>query len=373
MTALEELIRLSGLPAKAPTDRKVLGFFCSYIPEEIIYAAGMIPVRIRPAGCTETVSADAYMTHLNCTFARSCLEYIGTGRFDFLDGIVFANTCDNIRRLYDILKEKRPYPFMHFISIPHKADGNGPARWFTEELLGFKEHMEKAFGTAVSDDALREAIDVYNETRGLLNGLYDLRRRENPPISGTESLHVLLAATTTPREYYNRLLRELLKELQERPGIRDYRARLMIVGSEYDDPAHTKLIEDLGGLVVTDALCFGSRYFREPVKTEKDVLAGIATSYLNRPSCPRMSDRVIQRADFIKKMADEFHIDGVLFQQIRYCDLWGGEAVYLRKTLRESDIPLLVTEREYWLSGAGQLKTRIQAFLEMIDCQRQST
>lgn len=141
----------------------------------------------------------------------------------------------------------------------------------------------------------------------------------------------------------------------------------MIVGSEYDDPAYTKIIEDLGGLVVTDALCFGSRYFWEPVETKKDLLGGLAKSYLNRPSCPRMSDRVTERADFIREMTERFKVDGVVFQKIRYCDLWGGESIYLEKRLKELNISLLSIEREYRLSGVGQLKTRIQAFLERIE------
>ena len=373
MKALEELIQLSSLPFNSAVmdykkqGKKVIGFFCSYVPEEIIYAGGMLPYRIRPTGCTETTSADAYMSHLNCTFVRSCLEFMVKGVFDFLDGMVITNSCDNIRRLYDILREKRPYPLLHFISIPHKAGSDGAINWYKDEVSNFKENIENFFGVRISEGALKDAIDVYNETRNLLKRLYELRQRVNPPITGAESLSVILAATTTPREQYNQLLRKLLEELQRREGISGYRARLMIVGSEYDDPAYTDIIEDLAGLVVTDVLCFGSRYFWEPVQTQKALLGDLAKSYLNRPSCPRMSDRVTERADFIRKMTERFKVDGVIFQKIRYCDLWGGEAIYLEKTLKELNIPLLSIEREYRLSGVGQLKTRIQAFLERIE------
>jgi bzd-type benzoyl-CoA reductase N subunit len=373
MKALQELIELSKTPfgsavvEQRKQGKKVIGFFCPYVPEEIIYAGGMLPLRIRPTGCTETSTADAYMSRLNCSFARSCLEFMSKGVFDFLDGVVFANSCDNVRRLYDILREKRPYPFMHFISVPHKASGTGPVAWYKDELTHFKESMESAFGVRISDEALGDAIDVFNETRRLLKRVYERRQEKTPPITGTESLSVVLAATTTPKDRYNRLLRDLLEELEGREGISGYRARVMIVGSEYDDPAYSRIIEDLGGLVVTDALCYGSRYFWEPVRAEKDLLDGIARSYLDRPSCPRMSDRVIQRAAFIREMADKFKVDGVILQQIRYCDLWGGEAIYLQRTLEELNIPLLSLEREYTLSSVGQLKTRIQAFLETIE------
>jgi len=373
MKALEELIQLSSLPFNSAVmdykkqGKKVIGFLCSYVPEEIIYAGGMLPYRIRPTGCTETTSADAYMSHLNCTFVRSCLEFMVKGVFDSLDGMVITNSCDNIRRLYDILREKRPYPLLHFISIPHKAGSDGAINWYKDEVSNFKENIENFFGIRISEGALKDAIDVYNETRNLLKRLYELRERVNPPITGAESLSVILAATTTPKEQYNQLLRKLLEELQGRKSLSDYRARLMIVGSEYDDPAYTDIIEDLGGLVVTDVLCFGSRYFWEPVETQKDLLGDLAKSYLSRPSCPRMSDRVTERADFIREMTERFKVDGVIFQKIRYCDLWGGESIYLEKRLKELNISLLSIEREYRLSGVGQLKTRMQAFLERIE------
>lgn len=347
--------------------KKVIGFFCSYIPEEIIYAGGGIPLRIRPSGGKETTTADAYMSRLNCTFVRSCLELMVKGSFDLLDGLVFTNSCDNIRRLYDILREKRPYPFLHFMSVPHKAGSEGAVNWYKEEVIHFKEKMESAFGIKISKESLEGAIDVYNETRSLLKKLYELRQEMNPPVTGAETLSVILCATASPKDQFNQLLRKLLEELRGRKRISHYRARLMIVGSEYDDPAYTKIIEDLGGLVVTDFLCLGSKYFWEPIKIEKDVLEGLAKSYLNRPSCPRMSDRVMERATFIKEMIQDFKVDGVISQKIRYCDLWGGEALYLQRIFEESGIPWLTLEREYTLSSIGQLKTRVQAFLERIE------
>ena len=220
MKALEELTRLSQTPFESAVvehkkkGKKVIGFFCPYVPEEIIYAGGMLPLRIRPAGCTDTGTADAYMSRLNCSFARSCLQFIAEGAFDFLDGLVFANSCDNVRRLYDILREKHTFPFMHFISVPHKAGGDSAVTWFKDELTHFKENVENSFGVRISDEALADAIDVYNETRRLLKQLYERRQEKTPPITGTETLSVVLAATTTPKERYNRLLRELLQELE---------------------------------------------------------------------------------------------------------------------------------------------------------------
>ncbi len=373
MNTMDELVSLSKVPFDSliwdykKKGKKVIGFFCSYVPEEVIYASGMLPIRLRPTECQETMTADAFMSRLNCTFARSCLEMMLKGSFDLLDGIVFANTCDNIRRLYDLSREIHSYPFMHFMSIPHKAGSPGALNWYKEEILHLKEKIEGHFGIRISPDSLIHAIGVYNEARALLKNFYAIRQGIYPPITGSESLSILLSTTTSPKDQSNPLLRKLLEELQGKNGQSGYRARLMIVGSEYDDPDFTQVMEDLGGIVVTDALCFGTRYFWEPVKIEGDVFESLARSYLNRPSCPRMSDRVVERATFIKERVEEFKVDGVIFQKIRYCDLWGGESIYLEKMLKESNIPFLSIEREYRLSHVGQLKTRVQAFLERIE------
>ena len=372
MKALEELTDLSttilnpAIRTWKDKGKKVVGFFCSYVPEEILYAADILPYRVRATGCAQTMEADVYMSRLNCSFVRSCLEFALQGKYDFLDGFVFTDSCDHVRRLYDVLRETADFPFMHFMSVPHKV-GNEATSYYKDEITGFKTGVEKSFGVQITEENLNNAIQVYNETRGLLKRLYDLRKDERPPITGAECLHALLAATATPKDKYNQLLERLLIEVNQREGSPHCRARLMIAGGLYDDPAHTRVIEELGGLVVTDALCLGSRYFWQPVENGQDPLLSLAKSYLGRPSCARMADRVAQRSNFVREMVEQFKVDGVIFQRIRYCDLWGGEMLYLRKRLGEWNIPLLSLEREYMLGGVGQLKTRVQAFLESIE------
>ncbi len=375
MGALEELTKLAGEltnPAvrewKA-SGKKAVGFFCSYVPEEILYAGGILPCRVRAPGCAGTTDADVYLSHLNCTYMRACLQYALDGSYSHLDGLAFTNSCDHVRRIYDILREIRPgdYPLLHMISVPHKSDEDLIV-WFSEELGAFKEIIESTFGVEITEAGLRDAIAVYNESRELLKRLYDLRKGDKPPISGAEALSVILAGYSLPREQYNDLLRQLLEELESREGISGYRARLMIAGSGgFDDPAYIDVMEELGGLVVTDSLCFGSRSFWEPVSVDGDPLLAIARAYLERPSCPRMVDRVVERCDFVKRMVADFRVDGVVFQRMRYCDLWGGQLLYLEKDLREAGIPMLSLEREYGMGGLGQLTTRIQAFLERIE------
>ncbi len=375
MNALDELTEIASkmtnpiLEEWKDEGRKVVGFFCAYVPEEILYAADILPYRVRAVGCEHTSSADVYMAQVNCTFSRSCLEFAFEGKYDFLDGLVFTWSCDNLRRVYDILKELRPndYKLLHFIDVPHKTTDTAVDH-FIEELESFKHVLEQTFNVEITDAKMRDAVNVFNETRTLLKQFYDLRQVKNPPISGAEALNVVLAGTVIPKPKFNELLQQLLVELNNRQGISDHKARLVIAGGGgCDDPEYLQIMEELGGLIVNDNICFGGRTFMEPVPLEDDIMRALARSYLNRPSCPRMPEMLAQRSNSIIEMVAQSHADGVVFQRLRYCDLWGGEQLDIRRKMREAGIPLLTLEREYHLGATGQLKTRVQAFLEQLE------
>ncbi len=374
MSALEELTEIAtnlesqALKAWKAEGKKVVGYLCSYIPEEILYAADILPYRVRASGCTDTGTADVYFSSLNCSFSRSCLQFLLDGHYDFLDGVAFTNSCDHTRRIIDIVREAEPtkFPFLHLISCPRKITEESIGM-FKKGITAFKKEIEDCFNVEITDEKLEDAIEVYNESRRLLKKLYELRKSDNPPLTGRENLNVILASSVIPKDQFNTLLKQLLAELNERKGISNYKARFLITGSGgCDSPDYYDLIEDLGGLVVTDTLCIGSRTFWHPVEIEDDLLGSIARAYLKRPSCPLMVDGVVERSRFIKEMCESFNVDGVIYHTMRYCDLWGGSVFDIRKNLKNSDIPILELEREYMFGGAGQLRTRVQAFLERI-------
>jgi len=345
--------------------KKVVGYFCSYIPDEIIYAADILPVRIRARGCIDTPMGDAYMSATTCSFTRCCLELATRKQYDLLDGVVACNSCDQVRRLYDNLRFKAPFPYQHFLSIP-SCVSDVTIDWFKHELSKFKKNLEESFGVKITDENLRRAIRVYNESRTLLRKLYELRKRDDPPITGTEAMNVVLAGVTIPREQFNELLARLLTEANEREGVSNYRARIMLVGSLLDDPNYVKVIEDLGGLVVTDSLCFGTRYFWDLVDETANPLEALAERYLSKVSCPRMTDGHPARTKFVRDQIKEFNVDGVIFQRMKFCPFWWGEIFMLHRELKEQGVPCLELEREYVLSGVGAMKTRVQAFMETL-------
>ncbi len=347
---------------------KVVGYFCSYVPEEIISAAGLLPVRIRATGSTGTDLADAYFRPTSCSFARHCFDTALRGGYDFVDGIVWANTCDVVRRLYDNWKEEMSTPFLKILSLPKKT-GEKQVAWYQEELGQLRGALEEHFGVDITDERLRESIRRHNETRRLQRQLYDLRKGKRPPITGAESLAVTIAGTCMPKEDYNRTLRELLAELGRRQGGDSYGARLLIEGSMLDNPAYVKVIEDQGGLVVADSLCFGSRILWADVdETVADPLEALARYHVGgRPSCGRIIGEHDRRAGYIRDLIREFKVDAVIGERLMFCDVSGYEQFMLASDLKRDGIPHLKLDREYLLGGVGQMRTRVQAFLESIE------
>ena len=344
---------------------KIIGFLCCYVPEEIIYAAGILPYRIRATGCWKSLQGDLWMSNLNCSFARSCLEFALDGTYGFLDGLVASDSCGHAHRLYDNWRFSAELPFMHFLTVPHKS-GESAVAWYREEVANFKNRLEDFSGIAITKEGMEKAIEVYNETRRLLRELYELRRSNHPPITGFESQKLVLAAMSMPKDQYNKLLSKYLEEIRESQPLTKYRARLMVLGSALDDPAFMKIIEDQGGLVVTDALCFGSRYLWEPVRVESDLLESLAKSYLNRAVCPRMMEQHEGLFNIIKEMVQNFKVDGIIFERMQYCDIWGGESLFLEKKLKESNIPFLGLQRDQVITSGAQTATRVEAFIEMV-------
>ena len=346
--------------------KNVLGYFCTYIPEEIIYAADILPVRVRARGCTDTPMGDAYMTDTACSFTRCCLELANQKQYDFLDGIVSCNSCDQIRRLYDNIRYKAPFPYHYIMGVPGCVTDT-TLEWFNHEISKFKESLENNFKVSISDEKLKKAIRVYNKSRELLKEIYDLRKHDNPPITGTEMLNIISAGISMPRDQFNDLLSQQLQELKEKKGISDYKARIMIVGSMLDDPEYLKIIEDLGGLVVADSQCLGTKYFWDLIDENKNPMDAIGERYLSKLSCPRMAGKYPNREDFMMKLIKEFNVDGVIFQRIKFCILWVAEIFMLRNKLKDEGIPFLELEREYVLSGTGAMKTRVQTFIEILE------
>ena len=375
MTALEELSKPAATLTNPYIERwkekggKVIGYYCTYVPVEIIHAAGMLPYRMRATGSTSSELGDVYASHTNCTFCRHSLDQAMRGEYKFLDGLVALYSCDHVRRLYDIWKAGKvelPYSpyYFHFLSVPWKVDAQTEG-WLAGRFGRFRRSLEEHFQLKITDESLRQSIRAYNEKRKLIGSLYGLRKQEAPPISGTEVLEILIASTAMPVEEFNQMLKNVLEELKGRDVLTSHTARLLLGGGELEDPDYVKLIEDLGGLVVTDFLCFGVRDFWDLVDEDAEPIPALAKRYIERVSCPRMFDHPRRQA-FLMDLAKEFKVDGIIIQRMKYCDAWGGESAMIQWQLKNDGMPYMVLEREYLMGAVGQMRTRVQAFLETI-------
>ncbi len=346
--------------------KKVVGYVCTYMPEEILYAADILPFRITGRGVNETSQADSYLSRFNCSFARCCLELSFSGAYDFLDGAVWVNGCDHIRRCYDNWKAKNPRPFMYMLPVPHKLFAEG-RQWFKEEVTMLKEAVEEHFGVKITPEKLTEAVTTYNETRRLLKKLYDLRTTDDPPFTGTEVQTILSAGATMPKTEFNRILSNLLEEVETRPKRSNGKVRLLVAGSMMDDLEFIQNVEDLGAVVVTDALCFGTKSFWDLTEETGDPFENLVDRYYNHSPCPRMAGEYSTRLDFMKEQIDRARVKGAILEHIKFCDLHGTDNALLKKDLEKEGIATIEIERQYGpLADAGRIRTRIQAFLERI-------
>ncbi len=354
--------------------KKIVGYYCSYIPEEILVSGGILPFRMRSVEAEGTSRADTILSRFNCSFVRASLDLAMQGKYNFLDGLVVMNSCDHARRMYDIWKYKIIGKLegieenfgLFFISLPHIITERG-YNWLLEEFTFFKENLEKTYNITISEENLKTAIKTLNENRKLLKEIHKFRILDKPKLNGVEALKLNIATTATPKEISNQVLSSYLQSLKDREGISDYRARLLITGSLIDDPTFLKIIEDVGGLVVSDLLCFGVRNFWDLTPETGDPLESITKRYYEKISCPRMMDDHDRRFKFLQELIKEAKVDGVIGTRIEFCDLNGCECMLYEHELEDLNIPMLSLDRDYFVGDKGRFKTRFEAFIEQIE------
>ena len=293
--------------------KKVIGWLCTYVPEEVIHAAGILPIRITGYDQEkELEDGNAYMYINNCSFSRSCLQMGLRKEYDFLDGVVGGSTCDGARRLFDLWRYYIKPPFFQVLTVPRKSHERAHELYYSQ-VEDFKKHLEEFSGRTITDADLIASIKVINESRSLLKALYDLRKLDQPLISGQETLEVLNASYRMHKEQFNDYLKELLADLMKNSRGHEAKARLMLVGSVMTNPEFIKSIEELGVIVVTDELCTSTRYWSDPVILEgaRSPLYAISNRYLSNFPCARMYPST-DRFDRIVKLAREAKVDGII-------------------------------------------------------------
>jgi len=353
--------------AKAWKDKnggKVMGYFCTYVPEEILYAAGVLPVRILGSHEPQNVT-EPHIFAMFCPFCRDCLAQGLKGRYDYLDGITIAQSCLHIRQTYTSWVKHVPQEFSYYLPMPNKVQSKRANPFLKGEYEDFIKAVEEWTGTKITEEKLKEAIEVYNKNRRLMRELYDMRKSDNPPITGTEAMYITMAQQMTDKKEHTEALERLIAELKDKKPDKEPGVRLMVVGSEDDDTKFLSMVESCGATIVVDEHCTGSRYFWNEVKDNGDPIQDLADRYIDRPPCPTKDWEERRRLPHIMKLAKDWKVQGAVMVQQKFCDPHELDLVAIKKNLEDNGIPTLQLELDVTVP-IGQFKIRTEAFLEMI-------
>ena len=352
-----------------------LGYNCYYIPETLLNLPGCFSSRLRAPRCVSTDIASYYMTTRNCPYVRSILERAIEGGYNYLEALFGAESCAAMERMEEhfvlINPVKNEKFFSTIIDPPMKGDDNNLAYYKAQLQLKVVDKLRDELGIDVSEEAMQKAIEDHNEISRVITEIGDYRKLSNPPITGYE---FQLVSQVCPHYLILPYLQETLEELKTRepePKF-PFRARVALVGSEVDDPEFTKLIESCGAMVVADRYCFGSFPSREQIVIQQGETAfdAICRHYLHWNQCARFMDgmKIDQRHSEVKRLVDEFKADGVIYENMKFCEFWSYEKVLANHIFtNELHIPCCTIEKEYALGAVGQLRTRFQAFIESLE------
>lgn len=365
--------------------KKCVGSVCYQIPEVLLNLDGLFSVRLRAPRTGSMEMGTYYMTSFLCEYTRALLERAIEGGYQFLDCLIAPDGCTMINRCVEnmeLLKvNEKPDFFYEYLEVPMKADENGLNLYVSECRKKILNAFHDRFGTDVSDQALSNAIERHNRLCKVISALGEFRKEEYPRITGYE-FHVLCLSTyVCPHDLILEKLEETLEEVKRRePDTpkefhKKYRTRVELVGSEVDDPDLVRLIEESGALVVADRFCFGSLPGREEILLQEgeDPLTAICRHHLMNCMCPRHMnmEKFNARKTYIDKLAKDYHADGIIIEQMKFCDPWSYERTTATHMLRDDyHYPVLSIDRPYAVGTSGQLRTRVQAFVESVEIKK---
>ena len=358
-----------------------LGYNCYYIPEVLLNLPGCFSSRLRAPRCTSTDVASYYMTNRTCPYARSILERAIEGGYNYLNALFGAECCATMERMEEhfflINPVKNDRFFVTQIDPPMKGDKTNLDYYKAQLKLKVVDKLHDEYGIDTSEEAMRKAIEDHNEISRIITEIGNFRKAENPNITGYEFHVIELVSQVCPHYLIKPYLEETLEELKTREPEEKFpfRAKVVLVGSEIDDPDFTKLVESCGAMVVADRYCYGAVESRIPivVKEGQEPLDAIARHYLDTSNCPRFmpQDTMRARKQRIADLARDYHADGVIVASNKFCEYWSYERVIDTVVLpRDFGLPVCSIEKEYINSASGQLRTRFQAFVESIEIKK---
>lgn len=366
-----------------------IGYTCYFMPEVLLDLPGCFSVRLRAPRCESPDMATYYLSARICHYARSLMERALEGGYNFLDAQMATETCTATCRFQEHLQQKKLDSvedmriiendkfFCTFCDVPFKNNENGYEHYREQLRAHVLDALRDNLGVDTSDEAILKAIEQHNEVCRLINEIGDYRKLDNPTITGYEFHVIQLVSLVCPKYLILPYLRETAEELKTREAdnIANFRCKVVLAGSENDDPEFTKLIEGCGAEVVCDRYCYGAVESRVPivVKEGQEPLDAIARHYLSNSNCPRFmpQDEMRIRKQRLADLCKEYKADGIIVTSNKFCEYWSYERVINSVIMpRDFGIPVCSIEKEYINTASGQLRTRFQAFVESIEIKK---
>ena len=360
-----------------------VGYLCENTPEPLLNLPGAFSARLRAPRTGSMEVATYYLTSFLCEYSRALLERAIEGGYNFADCIITPDGCSMMNRcvenmeLLKTMGQDKPNFFFDYMEIPMKGDDNGLNLYVLQCKNHILKPLKEHYGIDVSDAAIRKAVDTHNRVCELIRAIGEFRKGERPAITGYEFHIITLATYVCPKYLLIDKLEETLEELKTREPMEPnaFRARVVVVGSEVDDLDFIKLVEESGAYVCADRFCYGSFPGREPLQLteDEDALTQICRQYLQRGQCPRYMDmpKMLGRRSYVAQLAKEYGADGIIYEQMKFCDPWAYEKMLGSHILREEyGFPVLAVDRPYAIASSGQMRTRVQAFVESMEIKK---
>lgn len=372
--ANNELVRAGAVRGLHP-----IGSVCSLAPEPLLNLPGCFSVRLRAPRTGSIDIGTYYMSSLLCECCRAILERAVEGGYQFLDCIIAPDACSQMNRCVENIEHLNCIEdaFVSYFDAPMKSDDTALRHYVRQMQAHVLKPLHEKLGVDISDESIRKAVEQHNQVCNILQELSEYRKEANPRITGYEFAVLCTATYCCPKELLIEKLTAVAEELKTREPDAEpaFRVKVVVAGSEIDDPSLIQLMEETGARVVADRFCFGSLPEREPIvlNSTEEALTQVCRHYLKIGKCPRYmnAEKVLERQEYVRQLVQEYHADGVIYQQMKFCDYWGYERAYASKNMREMyGVPTLSIDRPYVTGNSGQLRTRFQAFVESLEIKK---
>ncbi|HEU65505.1 MAG TPA: 2-hydroxyacyl-CoA dehydratase [Chloroflexi bacterium] len=353
---------------------KIIGYFPgNYVPEELIIAAGSVPICLIDGGDTQPLEASLpVMPHIFCPFARTQIGERLLKRnpyYDMIDMFVAPITCQHLKKVAEIWEYYGDIEIFK-LGVPHQGDNDFELEYFTDRLKALKDRLEALTGNEITAEGINTAIELYNRMRGLLKKISLMRRDASVPFDALDFVKLNHASYYADPTVMVDILESASEALQGQVSVAEEEApRLLLIGPNigYGDYKMLELVTEAGGSIVIEEIYEGMRYYWSTIDTTGDPLHALARGYLRErvpPAFMRYSTR--KRLDFVLKLIADFKVSGVIWYELLGCETYDAESYYFSQKMEEQKIPMLILESDYGMAGVGQMKIRIEAFIEMV-------